>query len=218
MSDESLRQVTAYVPSALAGGRLPIEPPGPWNVLVEIFDYDGDQHAQGTLEAGLDPSGGAPIQQAVIAKNLAEAERLWQLREAIPEAQARAGGNIKHDISLPLSSLAGFVGEVDQRLLREFEWAQPVVFGHLGDGNLHYNVGCRTGIDVERAFQHEDQINHIVYEAVHRCGGSFSAEHGIGQLKRQAAARYKEGVELEMMRAIKKALDPAGRMNPGKLL
>jgi D-lactate dehydrogenase (cytochrome) len=214
MSEASLQAVAALLP----GRRLPIDPPGAWNVLVEVSDHEGKAHAQGLLEAGLDAAGGAPVEQAVLAASLADAARLWQIRESIPEAQARGGGNVKHDISLPLSTLAEFVRETDERIVREFAWAQPVVFGHLGDGNLHYNVGCRHGIAAAVAFDHESALNRIVYDAVHRFGGSFSAEHGVGQLKRDAAQRYKPPVEIELMRAIKNAFDPAGRMNPGKVL
>jgi FAD/FMN-containing dehydrogenase len=214
MSQASLRAVTDMRIEA----RLPIEPPGNWNVLVEISDYEDATHAQGLLEYGLDASRGAPVEQAVLAGSLAEADRLWRLREAIPEAQARSGGNVKHDISLPLSAMADFVRGTDQKIVQKFDWALPVVFGHLGDGNLHYNIGCRAGIAVQKAFDHEHELNEIVYDAVQRCGGSFSAEHGLGQLKRNAALRYKLPLELDMMRSIKKALDPAGRMNPGKLL
>jgi FAD/FMN-containing dehydrogenase len=214
MSAPSLQAVAATIP----GRRLPIDPPGAWNVLVELSDQENEAHAQGLLEIGLDAAGGAPVEQAVLAGSLADAARLWQLRESIPEAQARAGGNVKHDISLPLSTIAEFVRDTDRRILREFDWAQPVVFGHLGDGNLHYNIGCRPGIAPSVAFDHEAPLNRIVYDAVQRCGGSFSAEHGLGQLKRDAALRYKSAVEIGLMRAIKNAVDPAGRMNPGKVL
>jgi FAD/FMN-containing dehydrogenase len=212
MSRECLRAVAAMAVPV----RVPLDPPGEWNVLVEVSDYEGEVHAQEVIEAGLDAGRGAPVQQAIVASSIAESEGLWRLREAIPEAQARSGGNVKHDISLPLASMAEFVRDTHQRLQDEFAWAQPVVFGHLGDGNLHYNVGGKTGVAAQRAFEHEEAINRIVYDSVQRFGGSFSAEHGVGQLKRAAAARYKSPIEL--MRALKNALDPSGRMNPGKML
>jgi len=204
--------------ATFCGRKPPIDPPAPWNVLAEVSDYQDEVHAHAVLEACLDAGSGAPVEEVVLARSLAQTDRLWQLREAIPEAQARAGGNVKHDVSLPLSNLPDFVRAADEAVLREFDWAQPVVFGHLGDGNLHYNVGCRAGIPAQRAFDHESEINQIVYDAVHRFGGSFSAEHGLGQLKRGMALHYKSTVEMELMRSIKKALDPTGRMNPGKLL
>lgn len=214
MSRESLLPVGG----ALGLARFPIEPLPAWTALVEISDHEDEAHARSLLEAGLDPAAGAPVLDAVLAQSLAESQQLWRLRETIPEAQARAGGNVKHDISLPLSRIALFVRETGVRISQRFEWAQPLVFGHLGDGNLHYNVGCRTGWATQTAFDHEEGLNGIVYEAVQQHGGSFSAEHGIGQLKRATAARYKPAIELALMRSIKAALDPAGRMNPGKLL
>jgi FAD/FMN-containing dehydrogenase len=114
--------------------------------------------------------------------------------------------------------MSDFVRDANEHLARRFDWAQPAVFGHLGDGNLHYNVGCRAGVSPQTAFDHEQALNAIVYDAVAQYRGSFSAEHGLGQLKRNAAARYKSAIELELMRSIKLAFDPDGRMNPGKLL
>jgi FAD/FMN-containing dehydrogenase len=214
MSRESLQPVAGL----LGLKRFPFEPITAWTVLLEISDHQDESHARALLEAGLDASAGAPVTEAVLAHTLAESAHLWRLREAIPEAQGRSGGNVKHDISLPLSSMAAFVQEVGPRIAREFDWAQPLVFGHLGDGNLHYNVGCRAGFAAQIAFDHEQCLNEIVYEAVHRYRGSFSAEHGIGQLKRATALRYKSAVEIALMRSIKSALDPHGRMNPGKIL
>jgi FAD/FMN-containing dehydrogenase len=214
MSRDSLLPVA----SLLGLKRFPLEPMPAWSVLLEISDHEDEAHALSLLEAGLDAAAGAPVIDAVLGRSLAESMHLWRLREAIPEAQARAGGNVKHDISLPVSRISDFVREIDERLARQFEWAQPLVFGHLGDGNLHYNVGCRAGVPAALAFEHEQALNDVVYEAVAARHGSFSAEHGIGLLKRATAARYKSGVELAVMRSIKLALDPYGRMNPGKLL
>jgi FAD/FMN-containing dehydrogenase len=214
MSRDSLNPVAPM----LGLKQFPFEPLTPWTVLLEISDHEDESHARSLLEAGLDPASGAPVIDAVLSRSLAESERLWRLREAIPESQAQSGGNVKHDISLALSRVSDFVQETGERLAREFDWAHPVVFGHLGDGNLHYNVGCRAGVSPQVAFEHEQALNEIVYEAVYECGGSISAEHGLGQLKRGAARRYKSAVELALMHAIKSALDPDGRMNPGKLL
>ena len=214
MSRESLQPVAAL----LGLQRLPLATEAPWAVLLEVSDHEDEPHARALLEAGLNPETGAPIVDAVVAASLAQSEHLWRLREAIPEAQARAGGNVKHDISLPLRSVGDFVRRTGDDLARQFAWAQPLVFGHLGDGNLHYNVGCRSGVPAQTAFEHEAALNQIVYEAVVARGGSISAEHGLGQLKREMAARYKAPVELALMQSLKRALDPDGRMNPGKLL
>jgi FAD/FMN-containing dehydrogenase len=214
MSRESLEPVARV----LGFKRFPFEPLTPWVVLLELSDHEDEPHARSLLEAGLDPDGGAPVVDGVVARSLAESDQLWRLRETIPEAQARAGGNVKHDISLPLRHMADFVRDVSERLVARFEWARPAVFGHLGDGNLHYNVGCRAGVSPQTAFDHEQELNAIVYDAVAQYRGSFSAEHGLGQLKRDAAAHYKSAIELGLMRSVKLALDPDGRMNPGKLL
>ena len=214
MSRESLQPVAGV----LGLTRFPFEPLTPWVVLLELSDHEDETHARSLLEAGLDPEAGAPVVEAVVSRSLAESEHLWRLRETIPEAQARGGGNVKHDISLPLRHMSDFVRDANEQLARRFDWAQPAVFGHLGDGNLHYNVGCRAGVSPQTAFDHEQALNAIVYDAVAQYRGSFSAEHGLGQLKRNAAARYKSAIELELMRSIKLAFDPDGRMNPGKLL
>ena len=214
MSRDSLLPVAAV----LGLKRFPFEPLAPWNVLVEISDHEDESHARSLLEGALDCTAGAPVTEAVLASTLAESNHLWRLREAIPEAQARSGGNVKHDISLPLSRIGAFVRESSAGIARRFDWALPVVFGHLGDGNLHYNVGCRDGIAPQTAFDHEQELNEIVYDIVKEHRGSISAEHGLGQLKRDAAVRYKSAVELTLMRAVKSAIDPDGRMNPGKLL
>jgi FAD/FMN-containing dehydrogenase len=214
MSRESLLPVA----TVLGLKRFPFEPLAPWNVLLEVSDHEDEAHARSLLESALDADAGSPVTEAVLASTLAESQHLWRLREAIPEAQARSGGNVKHDISLPLSRVASFVRQAGEAIARRFDWAQPAVFGHLGDGNLHYNVGCRDGIAPQTAFDHEQALNEIVYDIVNQHRGSFSAEHGVGQLKRDAAVRYKSAVELALMHAIKSALDPDGRMNPGKLL
>ncbi|MEF9943501.1 MAG: FAD-linked oxidase C-terminal domain-containing protein, partial [Burkholderiaceae bacterium] len=163
------------------------------------------------LEAG-------EVDNAVVAQSVSEANGLWRLRESIPEAHAKAGGNVKHDISLPVSTIADFVADTNARLARAFDWIAPSVFGHLGDGNLHYNMGCAAGVPVSMPFEHEAAIRRIVHDAVVARGGSISAEHGLGQLKRDENAIYKSAVEIGMMRSIKRALDPQGLMNPGKVL
>jgi FAD/FMN-containing dehydrogenase len=214
MSRDSLQPVAAV----LGLRRFPFEPLTPWLVLLEISDHENEQHAFALLEAALDPEAGAPVVEVALGHSLAASEQLWRLRETIPEAQARAGGNVKHDISLPLARIRDFVQETGDRLAQRFDWAQVLVFGHLGDGNLHYNVASRPGVPPQKVFEHEQALNEIVYDAVAARGGSLSAEHGLGQLKRDMAARYKSPVELALMRAIKFAVDPDGRMNPGKVL
>ena len=144
---------------------------------------------------------------------------MWHLREAIPLAQSIEGLNIKHDISLPVSRIVGFVSATDAALDKAFPGVRLVNFGHLGDGNLHYNVQAPTGVLAADFLREcEAPVNTLVYDAVSAQGGSISAEHGIGALKRHELAKRKSPVALQMMRAIKQALDPAGRMNPGRVL
>jgi len=199
--------------------RTPLPLAQPWYALLELSDAESEAHASAVLErilaAALEDG---DIVDAAVARSLAEAQALWALREGIPEAHAKRGGNVKHDISLPVSCIAEFVETTNAALRSRFDWIEPIVFGHLGDGNLHYNMGTVPGTSIDVAFAREREINDLVNDAVHARGGSISAEHGLGQLKREAITRYKPAIELELMRRIKRALDPLGLMNPGKLI
>jgi FAD/FMN-containing dehydrogenase len=189
-------------------------------VLLEISDAESEAHARAVFEALLEAAiERGCVQDAAIAQNLQQALAFWRLRESIPLAQAQAGLNIKHDISLPVSAIATFVAEIDAALAAYLPGIAVINFGHLGDGNLHYNVQAPAGV-APAAFlaAHETAINALVYDAVQRRGGSISAEHGIGRLKREELAARKDPVALALMRAIKKALDPQGLLNPGRLL
>jgi len=192
----------------------------PWTVLLEQSDIEGEAQARSRFEALLgDALEAGSVHDAVVAASLAQAQGLWQLRESIPLAQAQEGLNIKHDISLPVSAIPAYVAHTDALLQAHFPGVQLVNFGHLGDGNLHYNVQAPAGVDGQRFVDlHEHAINTLVFDALQPFGGSFSAEHGIGALKRGELAQRKSPVALQMMRAIKQALDPQGLMNPGRLL
>ncbi len=194
--------------------------PGPWTVLLELSDAEGEAHAaqqlEGILEAGLERG---HVKDAVVAQSLQQSRELWHVRESISLAQSQEGLNIKQDISIPLTAMADFVANTDRTLADALPGVRLVTFGHLGDGNLHYNVQAPEGVDpAEFLRAHEERVNAIVYDAVGRVGGSISAEHGIGQLKREELAARKALVDLDLMRAIKSALDPRGLMNPGKVL
>jgi FAD/FMN-containing dehydrogenase len=215
MSQIALRNAVETLPTL----RMPLPFAQPWYVLLELSDAESEAHATAALERILGTALEAgDIADAAVARSLAEAQALWALREGIPEAHAKRGGNVKHDISLPVSSIAEFVESTNAALRSRFPWIEPVVFGHLGDGNLHYNMGTTSGTTIDVAFAHEHEINAVVHDAVHARGGSISAEHGLGQLKREAITHYKPAVELDLMRRIKRALDPLGLMNPGKLI
>lgn len=195
-------------------------PGAEWTVLLELSDAETDDHAravfEGLLEAAVESG---CVQDAAIAQNIQQAKAFWHLRESIPLAQAQAGLNIKHDISLPASSIPGFVAAMDAALGAYLPGIEVIDFGHLGDGNLHYNVQAPAGTDAATFLAtHEAAINAKVYDAVQQRGGSISAEHGIGRLKREELAQRKDPTALALMRAIKRALDPLDLLNPGRLL
>ncbi len=191
-----------------------------WTVLLELSDAESAEHARGVFEGLLEAAiERGCVQDAAIAQNLQQARAFWHLRESIPLAQAQAGLNIKHDISLPVSAIPAFVADMDAQLAAYLPGIQVIDFGHLGDGNLHYNVQAPAGVAPATFLSaHEAPINAMVYDAVQRRGGSISAEHGIGRLKREELAARKDPVALQLMWQIKKALDPQGLLNPGRLL
>jgi FAD/FMN-containing dehydrogenase len=192
----------------------------PYCVLLEVSDHESEGHArqqfEGLLEAAmLDGC----VTDAVVAESLAQAKSLWQVRESISLAQSEEGLNIKHDISLPVSRIPAFVQATDAALAHCIAGVRLVNFGHLGDGNLHYNVQAPNGMDPAVFLRdHEPEVNRLVFDAVVAHGGSISAEHGIGSLKVHQLVHYKSPVALAMMRSIKQALDPLNLMNPGRVL
>jgi FAD/FMN-containing dehydrogenase len=208
----------------LVGQHFPALPqplPGAtWTVLLEQSDIDSEQAAHQRFEALLASAlDTGCVQDAVVAASLAQSRNLWHLRESIPLAQAEEGLNIKHDISLPVSRIPTFVASTDAALQARWPGVRLVNFGHLGDGNLHYNVQAPQGADGKRFLQEQEHaVNELVFDAVAAHDGSFSAEHGIGALKRDELAARKSPVALQMMRGIKAALDPRGLMNPGRVL
>ncbi len=200
--------------------RVPLYQDAPFCVLLESASQDAPTQArtqfENMLEAALEAGHAS---DAVVAENLAQAKVLWQIRESIPLAQAEEGLNIKHDISVPISSMAAFVQTADAQLAAAIPGVRLVNFGHLGDGNLHYNVQAPVGIDAAVFLRkHEPEVNRIVFDSVAAFGGSISAEHGIGSLKIEHLAHYKSPVALGLMRAIKLALDPQNLLNPARVI
>ncbi|HLU19553.1 MAG TPA: FAD-binding oxidoreductase [Pusillimonas sp.] len=191
----------------------------PWYALLEISDSESAEHARErfetivgeAFEAGL-------VADAVIAENISQSKALWHLRESIPLAEKDAGKSIKHDVSVPVSNMSVFIEATNAALQSRFPGIEHVIFGHLGDGNLHYNVARGQAFSEDELLAQQDAVYEIVHDNVHKLGGSISAEHGVGQLKRDVLPRYKDPVEMELMRRIKRALDPDGLMNPGKVL
>jgi FAD/FMN-containing dehydrogenase len=192
----------------------------PYCVLLENSDSESETHARARFEHLLEVAlEDGCVLDAVVAESLAQAHELWHIRESIPLAQAQEGLNIKHDIALPTSRIPEFVAHTDAALRQAIPGVRLVNFGHLGDGNLHYNVQSPAEGDARSFLQtQEPLVNQLVYDAVAQFGGSFSAEHGVGTLKASTLEHYKSPVALGMMRAIKQALDPQGIMNPGCVL
>ncbi|MFO1294112.1 MAG: FAD-binding oxidoreductase [Rubrivivax sp.] len=195
-------------------------PDAPWTVLLEASDIEGEAEARRRFEALLAAAAEAGcVDDAVVAASLAQSQALWQLRESIPLAQAAEGLNVKHDIALPVSAIPEFVARTGAALQARWPGVRLVTFGHLGDGNLHYNVQAPAGDDAARFLaEQEPAVNRLVYDALAPFGGSISAEHGIGALKRDELAARKSPVALALMRAVKAALDPQGLLNPGRVL
>jgi FAD/FMN-containing dehydrogenase len=192
----------------------------PWTVLVEHSDVESEAHGAAALESLLERGlERGLVDDTAIASSIEQASAMWHLRESIPLAQAAEGPNVKHDIALPASAIVDFVAVTDAALRRAFPGVRLVDFGHLGDGNLHYNVQCPEGIDAAEFLRlHEHDVNTVVYDEVVARGGSISAEHGVGALKRGELVLRKSPVALAMMHAIKRALDPSGVLNPGRVL
>ena len=192
----------------------------PYCVLLENSDSESEEHARAQFERLLETAiESGVVSDAVVAENIGQANVLWHIRESIPMAQAEEGLNIKHDISVPVSRIAEFVATTDVILQQAIAGVRLVNFGHLGDGNLHYNVQAPAEGDA-RAFlvENETMVNDLVYRSVASFGGSFSAEHGVGGMKVHELEQYETPAALQMMRAIKAALDPRNTMNPGRML
>jgi FAD/FMN-containing dehydrogenase len=214
--DEALRLVLAHV----EGTRAPLAGAAPWNVLIETAAPAGAGDAREALvralgealEAGL-------VGDAVVAASEAQAAALWRLRETISEAERHQGPAAKHDVSVPVSAMPEFLESAGESLAGRFPGGRVVAFGHLGDGNVHFNVQAPAGEDGARWLAEQgDEVSAFVHDLVTERGGSISAEHGIGQMKPRELARTLPPARLAVLRALKGALDPAGIMNPGKLL
>lgn len=191
----------------------------PWYVLIELADQDGGDRLtemlEGILEASLEEG---EILDGVVASSQSQASGLWRIREGIPEGQRQEGTSFKHDVSVPISKVAEFLDRASTALQARFPGIRPFAFGHLGDGNIHYNPIQADGGDRVEWAAHLPEVNRIVHDIVFSLGGSISAEHGIGRLRLGELPRYKSPVELEMMATLKRAFDPQNIMNPGKII
>jgi len=215
MSRLCIELVVRHIP----GQRDPFGEPHPWYVLVELSDSTEGAATTELLEAALSAAAErGTIRDAVVAASESQRNALWQLRENIPESQKIDGVSVKHDVSVPVSLVPDMIERAGERLAERFPDVRIVAFGHVGDGNVHYNCSKSEAQDAKAFFAQAHEVNRIVYDVVASLGGSISAEHGLGVLKREEIKRYKAPLELELMRRIKATLDPAGIMNPGKVL
>jgi FAD/FMN-containing dehydrogenase len=197
--------------------RDPLTSKYPWYVLMELSSPRNDARAalESILAQGMEQ---AIVDDAVIAVNLAQRMSFWKLRDEMSAAQKPEGGSIKHDISVPVAAVPDFIEQANAAVVKLIPGARPVPFGHLGDGNIHYNVSQPVGGDPADFLARWHEVNAVVFDIVLRMGGSISAEHGIGVLKREELPQVKDKVAMELMRSLKALLDPLGIMNPGKVL
>lgn len=203
----------------IPGVRDPLTTEYPWYVLVDISTTDGEDGARRIMEALL----GLALEQglvldAAVAASTAQARAFWHLRESMSEAQKPEGGSIKHDVSVPVSDIPAFMAEAERAVTAFLPGARICAFGHLGDGNIHYNISQPVDADKQAFIARWREVNEIVHGLVLKFNGSISAEHGIGQLKRDELARIRPAIEMDLMRRIKRAFDPANIMNPDKVL
>jgi len=198
----------------------PLKGNPPYTVLIELSDHESEAHVRQLLETILEEAfESGLITDAVIANSLAQANTFWQMREHITLAQAQEGANLKHDITIPLSALESFIQDTDTLMRLKYPGVRIINFGHLGDGNLHYNIAPPLGVD-PKTFNlvNEKPIHELIYAQVERCQGSISAEHGVGQLKLDGLRAHKGEVAHDLMKTLKRALDPQNILNPHKVV
>jgi len=208
-----------FVLRHIPGARDPMAAPYPWYVLIEISSGYEASIVRAMLEAVLaNAAAKGLVKDAVIAQTQSQARALWALRENLSDVQKLEGASIKHDISVPVSAIAEFITRASAAVTAMLPGIRPVPFGHMGDGNVHFNLSQPIGMDSAAFLARWDEFNKIVHDIVADLGGSISAEHGLGRMKRSEITRYKSALEMGLMRAVKHALDPKGIMNPGKLV
>jgi FAD/FMN-containing dehydrogenase len=212
------RQGIEFVLQHGAGTRDPLAAPHPWYALIELSSQQRDglrESMEAILAQGMERG---LVRDAAIADSIEQGKAFWRLRELFSEVQRHAGGSIKEDISVPVAAVPAFISEANAAVAALIPGARPVPFGHLGDGNIHYNVSQPIGADKAEFLKRWGDVNEVVFAVVKKYGGSISAEHGIGLLKRDLLPSVKDPVALDLMRSLKAMLDPKGILNPGKVL
>ncbi|MCO6177301.1 FAD-binding oxidoreductase [Ciceribacter sp. RN22] len=203
----------------IPGVRDPLDAAHDWYALIDISTSDSGETAEAMITTLTEQAFEMDlVQDAVIAASLAQQDALWHMRESMSEAQKPEGGSIKHDVSVPVARIPQFLEEAGAAVMAAMPGARICAFGHLGDGNIHYNISQPVGADKAAFIDRWREINAIVHAIVRKAGGSISAEHGVGQLKRDELIATRPAIETELMNRIKKAFDPAGIMNPGKMV
>ncbi|MBL8644457.1 MAG: FAD-binding oxidoreductase [Rhodospirillaceae bacterium] len=203
----------------IAGCTDPFSDKHDWYVLIEFSTSRPNSGIRAIFDTLLESAfEDGIVTDAVVAESLEQAKGLWRIRESLPEAQKYEGGSIKHDVSVPVSDVPRFIAEAAQAVTAQFPGCRPVPFGHVGDGNVHFNVSQPPGMDKNAYIDQWEAMNRVVHDLVAGLNGSISAEHGIGLLKVEEMKHYKDPVELDLMRKLKAALDPANLMNPGKVV
>ena len=213
------RPIVDFLLAGVPGHQDPMRQKHPWYVLLNVTSQGAPSSLHGPLSEALAEAGDQGlVRDALIAASGTQAARLWKMREDLVEAQVSAGGTIAHDVSVPVSRIAEFIRRADAALTEAYPGIRPCAFGHLGDGNIHYNPVRPPHWDTARYRQERSNINRIVHDLIAALDGSISAEHGIGRARLGELEHYKASTELDLIRTIKRALDPQGIMNPGKVL
>ncbi len=208
-----------FVVKHLPGASNPLKAPSPWYVLIELSTGDDSGALALSFEALLgDAMEKGLVTDAALASSQAQRAAFWRMRESMSDVQKLEGGSIKHDVSVPVSAVAEFIARATRAVEAALPGIRPVPFGHVGDGNIHFNLSQPVGADTAAYLARWDEMSAIVHGIVRELGGSISAEHGIGRMKRDEIAATKSTVEMELMRTLKRALDPKGILNPGKVV
>jgi D-lactate dehydrogenase (cytochrome) len=213
-----IRDVVEFAIKHAHGVRDPLTKRHPWYVLMEVSSQYGDGLRESVEQLLADGSAQGLVEDATIASNLDQAKAFWHMRHVLPEVQKPEGGSIKADVSVPVAAVPQFLEEASAAAKAIIPGCRPVPFGHLGDGNVHFNVSQPIGADTAQFLARWSEVNDAVNKIVLKYTGSISAEHGIGKLKRDSLPKVKDPVALELMRGLKRMLDPNGILNPGKVL